>query len=132
MRNAVRPPTYLSVLCVAAVVCSCSSVNEAEVSGSYAAEYEGGTDTLEIKPDRTYEHVIDATGRRTIDYGTWTIDTWARESTGISLEHFRFRNHDGTIKAPGIWHVEVERALLSGNYRLCFDPDLYKCFAKRS
>ena len=113
------------------ILCGCSDVEEGKIPGTYVSEYNGGADTLEVHLNGTYVHRFTVGRDHLLDENTWRVENWKGELLAISFENFRFRTYDGRVKAPGVWHVNVETEWLSGKYKLCFDPDLHKCFVKK-
>jgi hypothetical protein len=109
----------------------CRRLDEAQVPGLYAADYEGGSDTLELLADGTYKHKVGLETGAMVLTGTWKTDTLSGEKLGLSFEAFQFRRNSQTLKPSGVWHVEVERVGAAGDLALCFDPDLEKCFVRQ-
>jgi hypothetical protein len=87
-------------------------------------------DELDLKADGTYRHVLGTDKLKQVDTGTWMVETLRGETVGISLDNFRFRDQHKQMKPPGVWHFEVQTEAFSGQYKLCFDPDLNSCFVK--
>ena len=122
----------LCAIAVALVVAGCEKPASAGVPGTYFADYIGDRDEIQLRSNGTYTHALGKSEFKQVDTGKWMVETLPNEGLGISLYSFRFRDHNGQTKPPGIWHVEVNVGALSGEYRLCFDPDLGSCFIKKN
>jgi hypothetical protein len=119
-----RPVIFVLIVLLAA----CQKPPEkAQLSGRYSVAYYGGTDTLVVNLDGSYEHqtLHDEVADRT--EGTWQFESVGRERLGVTFNEFSFRTKEGARGPKGIWHTELEN---DGRLKLCFIYDQDICFRK--
>lgn len=100
----------------------------ADIAGTWSFEADGEAQTVAITDDGKYVNSYyrdDALVWR--DEGIWAADVIGKD-TGITFEDFRFGLTDLSPRR-GYWFVVPERSW-RGAARLCFDPDLGRCFKR--
>ena len=118
----------LLFLLVAIAGCS-RGVDKAELPGLYSVESDSLKQEVTIRADGKYVNAFYRDGKLAwSDQGDWAYEE-QRGKTGITFTKFRF-GMPGHSTEPGYWFVLPEKSV-SGAKRLCFDPDLNRCFEAR-
>lgn len=120
-----------SLMCSVLLLVACGQVGEDEVPGVYVASYAGGSDQLTLLPSGKYTHVLSMDDGSVVSSGKWVVETLSGEDVGITFDDFQFRVDAKSLKPAGVWHVRPRKSPLSGDVKLCFDPDLGTCFVKK-
>lgn len=100
------------------------------VIGNYVANHQKGTDTLELRPDGTYnyQYIFPDGGEIKIS-NKWEFNNSDGKPI-ITFHKFIFGLPGYGSKDPGFWIVEVKRTL-TGDLRLVIDPDLNYYYIKQ-
>ncbi len=119
------------MVCLFCIITGCGrNLTRAQLVGTYRAEYSYGTETLILKPDRTYEQLFKYNkGKSLKNAGKWEY----------SRQEYRLILTDALIvddfDKPAVrlermdWILGVHRSL-SGRISLTFNPDLDIVFLK--
>jgi hypothetical protein len=118
------------ILALALALAACGEGEIAgDVAGSYRFEGNGEAQAVTVGEDGSFANSYFRDGSLVWrDKGTWERDEAGGEE-GITFSKFRFGLADHAAQ-PGYWFAVPERSL-SGNMRLCFDPDLGHCFERK-
>ena len=121
-------------LLFALVVAGCSrGVGQPELPGQYEFSLDNMKQQVTVGADGKYSNAFYRDGILVwSEQGTWTYDV---EEKGIGFAEFRFGipeysfNRDLGFAVPerGLWFVVPEKTF-TGVKKLCFDPDLDRCF----
>ena len=118
----------LMLLLVGIAGCS-RELDKAELPGVYSVESDSLKQVVTIRADGKYVNALYRDGKLAwSDQGGWAYEE-QRGKTGVTFTKFRF-GMPGHSADPGYWFVLPEKSL-SGAKRLCFDPDLNRCFEAR-
>jgi len=118
----------LLFLLVAAAGCS-RDVDKADLPGRYSVESDSLKQEITIRVDGKYVNAFYRDGKLIwSDQGDWAHEE-QKGKRGITFSGFRF-GIPGHSAEPGYWFVLPEKSLW-GAKRLCFDPDLNRCFEAR-
>lgn len=140
--------TRYLVLLLALALAGCSrSVEQSEVPGLYEFALDNMRQQVTVSAEGKYVNAFYRDGALVwSDQGQWTYEKSAGEK-GIAFAEFRFGipeyspaslggpEYSGMPKLPdssnrGLWYVVPEKTL-TGTRKLCFDPDLGRCFQAR-
>lgn len=95
--------------------------------GIYIAKEGMVTQELELDVNGEYINSIYENGcLQWIEKHSWTYE---ESMGGVVFSNFRFALND-TPSFSGYWFVEPERSI-TGAIRLCYDPDLRRCFQSK-
>lgn len=101
-------------------------VGQSELPGQYEFALDNMKQQIRISADGKYSNTYYRDGILVwSDQGTWNHEEAAGEK-GIALMEFRFGVPEYAINR-GLWFVVPEKTF-SGVRKLCFDPDLNRCF----
>jgi hypothetical protein len=102
--------------------------NTSEWMGRYKFEDANIIQEVEITIDGVFSNTL-FVGRRRVwqDSGTWELESLPA-LTGFIFSKFRF-GISGHSAQLGYWFVVPEKSYF-GQKRLCFDPDLNRCFVR--
>lgn len=121
-------PKFLMLFMVAIAGCS-RGFNKAELPGIYAFERDSLKQEITISADGKYLNTLYLDGKPAwSDQGGWVYEDLSGK-TGATFTKFRF-GVPGHAAVPGYWFVVPEKSV-TGVRRLCFDPDLDRCFEAR-
>lgn len=116
---------FLMLLLVWIAGCS-RELDKAELPGVYSVESDSLKQVVTIRADRKYVNALYLDGKLAwSDQGGWAFEE-QKGKTGVTFTKFRF-GMPGHSADPGYWFVLPEKSV-SGAKRLCFDPDLNRCF----
>lgn len=117
----------LAAIFFSLALAACSrSVNKGDLPGVYVAKEGAVTQELKLEPSGTYVNTLYVNGSvQWAETQSWTYEEQAGKA-GAVLSNFRFGLKD-TPSSAGYWFVEPERSV-TGAIRLCYDPDLGRCF----
>jgi hypothetical protein len=104
------------------------------IIGKYIANHGKGVDSLEVKSDGTYVHYYKSPdGEEFRNTNQWEFEH-LHEEPWITFHKFipRWPRLPGIKTQSGFWGVEVKRSFLTGNLRLCIDPDLNYYYEKQN
>jgi hypothetical protein len=102
------------------------------VIGRYVANHQKGLDYLELKTDGTYIlNFKSSDGKEFINTNQWEFE-YRDGNPWITFSGFVFGLPGYGTQKPGFWLVEVEKSFLTGNLRLCIDPDLNYYYEKQN
>lgn len=117
----------IALLLFSLAVAGCSrGMNQAELPGRYEFSYDTTKQHVTLGVDGTYTNTFYKDNRLVwSEKETWIYYKETKGYSAIRLEHFRFGLSEYT--SGGSWFAVPEKTL-TGVKRLCFDPDLYRCF----
>jgi hypothetical protein len=142
---------HLGTLVAALVLSGCSGeYTDAQLVGTYIAEFRGDTATLTLNADRSYAHVVRRRSGETIEANVHNAQ-WTQSPEGEGfwkssrVEFSGFKLLPAYIDAnpsadPATrrrwmtgtgWSTPVERTWL-GMAQLCFDDDVGYCYVKQA
>ena len=99
------------------------------VVGKYIANHQKGDDIIELKPDGTYlYHYKGVDGKEVRNTNRWEFE-YCEDKPTITFSEFVFGLPGYGFTKSGFWVVKVKKSL-TGNLRLCIDPDLNYYYEK--
>jgi hypothetical protein len=99
----------------------------AEIPGNYAFKLGTVEEKITLLADGIYTNALRVNDQLAWeDKGTWSHDKIGNQS-GITFAKFRF-GVQGYSSRPSYWFVTPEKTIM-GKKKLCFDPDLDRCFS---
>lgn len=110
---------------LALVACS-RSINKGDLPGFYVATEADITQELNLDSNGTYTNTLRINGlMQWTEKQSWTYEVYSG-NVYVVFSRFRFGLKD-TPSSSGYWLAEPVKSF-SGNIRLCYDPDLGRCF----
>lgn len=120
---------FLLVLLLGTVASCSRGVGKTELPDIYRFASGNLKQEVTISPNGKYQNAFYREGTLVwLDRENWTYED-QKGQVGVTLTKFRF-GIAGHSDVPGYWFVVPEKTL-TGVKRLCFDPDLGKCFDTR-
>ena len=120
---------FVLVTLVTCLGCS-RMIDRSFVIGRYEANHRKAIDNLQLNSDGTYVHYFKTHESKEFK----ASDKWEFEYTNgkptITFSKFSFGLSGYGTAQPGFWIVQVERSL-TGDIRLCIDPDLGYYYVKQ-
>jgi hypothetical protein len=115
-------------------IASCSAKSQKfDLAGTYVFKIKESKQEIIINPDGTYVNNLYENNKILwSEKNKWEYETMRGHEGMVTFDGFRFKPDEFKADksgAPrrGLWVVEPEKSW-TGVRKLCFDPDLYRCF----